>query len=483
MRCIHVRFDVTLKLQVPSANAPGSLGLLVPLTVAQTLTEEQSMQRSRKEIKRWKDDQSALVQEKIIDLEARMSRLSTLDDRFKDARLVKGDDRCTWSVVLPGIMPEKIETETQKFLVAKQASSTMRRIVTGDLEMPPSPFGYEGDNDNYAEAESVPVPTASMKHLSKAQNQDEVHEIEFGWCPADRADRVSESPDGIRDHGDDAYGNGHGGEGHKDRGLNKRAEIKVDVIEDFDEVTCSLLCGGFSHKSITRNICFAIYSSQHAKAFFMTVWMANIVFIAVSPPMNRLSFNQWQTVADLIALGFNAFSVLIFFIEVSAGLVALGPAWLNVSIYHSIDLFLLFFCVLEVVGSALNVRMPTLRPLRVLRIFQTTSWTKVLKDFDIIILTLEKCRGQIVTIALICAFYFAFFSIIGMAVYQKSFRRACVMVDHPVPSCASDFNTSWNNECIDQDFIGQTWHASDGGKLYVSARCGKCVSKPQSENA
>ena len=117
---------------------------MVPLTFAQSLTEEQSLQQSREEIKMWKEDQSRQVQDKIADLEARMSRLSTLDDRLNGAHA--SEQGVKWHDVLPGAVPEKIETETQKYMVAKQASQTIRRIVNGDLDMPPS---IQEDEDEF----------------------------------------------------------------------------------------------------------------------------------------------------------------------------------------------------------------------------------------------------------------------------------------------------------------------------------------------
>ena len=45
-------------VRVPSANAPGSLGIVVPLSLAKTLTQEESIKQSRKDIKQWKEEQS-----------------------------------------------------------------------------------------------------------------------------------------------------------------------------------------------------------------------------------------------------------------------------------------------------------------------------------------------------------------------------------------------------------------------------------------
>lgn len=63
-------------------------GGLTPISSFQTdsrfcqkkLTEEESLRQSRDDIKKWKEDQSTQVQEKILDLEARMSRYEWIQD-------------------------------------------------------------------------------------------------------------------------------------------------------------------------------------------------------------------------------------------------------------------------------------------------------------------------------------------------------------------------------------------------------------------
>jgi hypothetical protein len=231
---------------------------------------------------------------------------------------------------------------------------------------------------------------------------------------------------------------------------------------------------------MVRNFCFDIYSSLYAQAAFQLVWLANVLFVAASPELNRVVVSDKMSVSELAALVLNFVSIFILFVEVATGIIALGlqgspGTWLRVSVFHKIDVVVFLVCILEVIasisGGVLGFQAPTLRPFRLLRVFQFTYLTKLLKDFEVIFFTLERCSGQLMTISLICLFYFAVFAIFGMAMYQSSFRRACVMIDRDVPSCASDFSTSWKNTCSNEDFVRQLWVTEGGGSLYKPSRC------------
>jgi hypothetical protein len=459
---------------VPSANAPGSLGIIVPLTLAKTLTEEQSMGRPRAEIQKWKEDQSRQVHEKIADLEARMGRLSVLDNRLNGAKAC--EDGPKWSDILPGAVPDKIETETQKYMLAKQASNTVRRIVVGDLDMPDDPWEetmWAGEEDLAAEGEpeylAEEQPVASKPSTANTQIAGQV--IEVGWqdgkCfqPIIAATSRSDGAGSIKEGGDGSD--------------EERAQFPK-LVHDCCNVSLPLLCGGFSQKSMVRNFCFDIYSSHYAQAAFQLVWLANVLFVAASPELNRVVVSDKMSVSEWAALVFNFISIFILFVEVTTGIIALGlqgspGTWLRVSVFHKIDLVVFLVCILEVIasisGGILGFQAPTLRPFRLLRVFKFTYLTKLLKDFEVIFLTFDKCSGQLMTISLICLFYFAVFAIFGMAMYQSSFRRACVMIDRDVPSCASDFSTSWKNTCSNEDFVRQLWVIEGGGSLYKPSRC------------
>ncbi|MGB1596340.1 MAG: hypothetical protein ACPIOQ_26500, partial [Promethearchaeia archaeon] len=84
----------------------------------------------------------------------RLHRLSKIDHRL-NADSIQGQ-QMSWADCLPGLVPEKIETETQKLGIAKQASKTIRRIIEGDLDMPPSP-------DPAVEGESIQEKAAGKR--------------------------------------------------------------------------------------------------------------------------------------------------------------------------------------------------------------------------------------------------------------------------------------------------------------------------------
>lgn len=482
--------------RVPSANAPGSLGFVVPLMHSQSLTEAQSLQKSRQEVKQWKEEQSRIVQEKIVDLEARMSRLSTLDDRLTHNK--HADDGGRWSDVLPGAVPDKIETETQKFLLAKQATTTVRSIVNGDIEMPPTPTGHHTPVSQMLDDNNMDV--VEWENALKGGHMDHVYEV--GSKPSTANTHIAD--DDINEIGwqkrkqDIDMGGDYGGllELARDNDQEKKEEkekenadmlhnpplphkdaIIIKTLYDCCTVSCPWMCGGFSHKSWVRNVCFGIYSSRYLQNTFQLIWISNVIFIAVSPTLNRLIFHEvfLMNTTELVSLGYNGICVLVLFIEVTSGVIVLGllrgpSAWLGVSVFNKIDLVVLLVCILEGVGAIFSIPVPTLRPFRMLRVFKNVSQLAILKGFDIIVETLDQCAGQILTIALICTFYFAIFAIFGMAMYQKSFRRSCVVVGQPVPSCASDFTTSWNNACSKKDFVAQAWIPDSSASLLVSSR-------------
>lgn len=220
------------------------------------------------------------------------------------------------------------------------------------------------------------------------------------------------------------------------------------------------------------NTCFAVFNSTYATLILQVIWLSNIIFIAVSPDLNRLVFRQihLMSIPEILALGFNVFCVLVLIVEIFSGMVAIGfKRWLVISVYHKTDLAILVVCFVEGVGGLFGILLPTLRPFRILRVFKHISMFKVLPGFDMILETLQRCSGQIATIALICLSLFAFFSILAMAIFQKSFSRTCVLREHAVPSCASDFSTSWSNTCTNKDFVRQAWSYEDGGRAFIAS--------------
>ena len=446
--------------------------------MVQTLTEEQSLRQSRQDIKKWKEQKTTEVQERMAHLEARMTRLSILDERIDDIEPSDGDDGSKWSNILPGVIPDKLETETQKFLVAKQASNTMKRMVEGDLAMPPETI------EHYREEEDKPS-TANTEVAANELN-------ELGWKADDPDSKsLSDDPDSSlslslsdsKKNGDEIKEEVEDDEIHF-APLPKKQEYRIEFLEDCCERSCSsFLCGGFSHTSLTRHICFSISTSQFFQFVSQVTWLANISFMAASPEMNRLTLDRIPSmdIPEIISVAFNLFCILILFIEVVSGIIAFGlihgpTAWLKLSAYNKIDLLVLLVCLAEGISSlispTLGLIMPTLRPFRTLRIFKIVG--RWLKDFDIIIVTLDQSFGQIATTTTILLFYYFVFVIFGMAMYQKSFRRACVAVNHLVPSCASDFSTSWNNTCAHGDFIRNSWVVDDAEKPLVEPRF--CIS-------
>jgi len=158
------------------------------------------------------------------------------------------------------------------------------------------------------------------------------------------------------------------------------------------------------------NVCFSFFKSKYVNIFLQVVWLSNIVFIAVSPDMNRLVFRQilQMSVLEQLSLGFNVFCVFLLSLEILSGIVAIGlKRWLVISVYHRLDLAIFLVCVLEGVGGVFALQLPTLRPFRILRVFKNISTFKILAGFDIILETLERCSGQIATIALICLSLFS----------------------------------------------------------------------------
>ena len=311
--------------------------------MVQTLTEEQSLRQSRQDIKKWKEQKTTEVQERMAHLEARMTRLSILDERIDDIEPSDGDDGSKWSNILPGVIPDKLETETQKFLVAKQASNTMKRMVEGDLAMPPEPI------EHYREDEDKPS-TANTEVAANELN-------EFGWKADDPDSKcLSDDPDsslslslsGSKKDGDEIKEEVEDDEIYF-APLPTKQEYRIEFLEDCCERSCSsFLCGGFSHTSLTRHICFSISTSQFFQFVSQVTWLANISFMAASPEMNRLTLDRIPSmdIPEIISVAFNLFCILILFIEVVSGIIAFGlihgpTAWLKLSAYNKIDLLFL----------------------------------------------------------------------------------------------------------------------------------------------
>ena len=449
-----------------------------------------------------------------MNLNERLHRLSKIDHRL-NADSIQGQ-QMSWADCLPGLVPEKIETETQKLGIAKQASKTIRRIIEGDLDMPPSPDpAVEEESIQEKAAGKRPATSGLWQSPNTDEDEDGTNPNDFGWSVHELPHGLSDGlriSDGLcmsshtdsphpEDAGDGLEGVGagrvcgqcsarvknldassciqcgyrltpilhksraaagtagsdsDGNESDKDKepsmyildqeGLPEEKkqdhrghqETKINHMDECCEWSCSLLCGGFPRSSPFRKACFAIYKSRAFDLLFQIVWLANVVFIAIDPDRNQLNLGidslQSMSPTDLAASGFNVFCVLVLSVEVMSGIIALGfirgeTSWLTVSIFHRLDLIILLSCFVEAICASLGLRAPTLRPVRLLRVFKNVTLMKLLKGFEVILLTLHRASGQIITMALICVFYFAIFCIVGIAIYQNSFRRACVVCD------------------------------------------------------
>jgi hypothetical protein len=83
------------------------------------------------------------------------------------------------------------------------------------------------------------------------------------------------------------------------------------------------------------------------------------------------------------------------------------------------------------------------------------------------ILTKTTGSGQLAVVFSILLFFICCFSIIGMAIYQRSFFRFCVSKPRPIPACWSDDVTHWRSHCNLTTDIHKTI-MSPGGEIIVS---------------
>eukprot|EP00283_Hemiselmis_rufescens_P000787 CAMPEP_0173470682 /NCGR_PEP_ID=MMETSP1357-20121228/78005_1 /TAXON_ID=77926 /ORGANISM="Hemiselmis rufescens, Strain PCC563" /LENGTH=1276 /DNA_ID=CAMNT_0014438967 /DNA_START=139 /DNA_END=3966 /DNA_ORIENTATION=+ len=199
--------------------------------------------------------------------------------------------------------------------------------------------------------------------------------------------------------------------------------------------------------------------SDRWSKFFHFINVISVIYLIFGFETFGLPFNAARDMQllgqgqrpDLLVF-FDYLSMAALFLEVASGCIAFGvwgsdTAYLINSGYHVLDFVL---CVTEI-GEAIvfyfTMLGVTLRPLRILRLFRLIRGIEKLRPIGIMTASVKEGAAQLMIVMLILLLFVATFSIFGMAVAQKSFRRRCILIDQPLISCSSDFSTNWGDTC------------------------------------
>ena len=228
----------------------------------------------------------------------------------------------------------------------------------------------------------------------------------------------------------------------------KQVEI-VDVerepksIEDAVIISCPLIFGGFSRRSPVRQQCFDIKQNLWWQSFFLSVTVANSLYIAIAPEISEGGVEALKNNPSPGEFWFDIICAAVMGFEVLVGIIAYGfvqskSTYLRNSGFHKLDFACFLATILEYVGSSFNMPDFTMRPFRMLRLFKPLVRIKSFSGVKNIITTLSEGSPQLAIIFLFLLLTIAAWTIFAMALYQTSFRFRCVAVDAQVPLCASN---------------------------------------------
>ena len=222
-------------------------------------------------------------------------------------------------------------------------------------------------------------------------------------------------------------------------------ENEPNSLDECVLVSCPLIFGGFSRRSPIRQQCFEIKKNLWWQSFFLCVVISNSLYIALAPELKQETSEEANKQSegefwfDVICAGIMGFEVLTGVI--AYGFVGSETTYLRNSGFHKLDMICFVVTVLEYVGQHFNMPDMTLRPFRMLRIFKPICKVKSLHGVKSIIVTMSEGAPQLGIIFLFLLLTVAAWTILGMAIFSKSFRKRCVTMDLQVPLCTSDFST------------------------------------------
>eukprot|EP00960_Hanusia_phi_P073241 767965-Hanusia_phi.AAC.3 len=235
-----------------------------------------------------------------------------------------------------------------------------------------------------------------------------------------------------------------------ERNAQKSGSSKLrNLLRDYEEVSLKRIFGGFSRTSPIRIKCYQIVTSKEWNSIFLIATVLNSVSIALTPEFS----NSPETTKILDIVGYAC--VLAFMFEVMCGIIAYGfwqgpTTYLNLSDFNRLDFFLLITLTAEYVAEfGLKLHGPSIRSFRLLRLLKYMMRMRLFSSVRAMIQTLRQGMSQILIVTMVLAFFVAMFGIFGMAIYQNSFARRCLMTARNVPSavCASDFSNNWSKTC------------------------------------
>ncbi|EKX53939.1 hypothetical protein GUITHDRAFT_132377 [Guillardia theta CCMP2712] len=250
------------------------------------------------------------------------------------------------------------------------------------------------------------------------------------------------------DHNHDAYL-------HLDLDMDQfRHIVREEMLsKSYEEISLKRIFGGFSRTSPIRLKCFQIVTSKEWNSFFLIATVLNSVTISLAPEFPKAS----KTTQTLDIIGYAC--GLAFFFEVTCGIIAYGfwhgpTTYMNLSDFNRLDFFLLLTLLAEYFAEfALRLQGPSIRSFRLLRLLKYMMRMRLFSNVRAMIQTLRQGMSQILIVAMVLAFFVAMFGIFGMAIYQNSFARRCLMAARNVSSaiCASDASNNWSKTCSFND--------------------------------
>jgi len=224
--------------------------------------------------------------------------------------------------------------------------------------------------------------------------------------------------------------------------------------------SCTLFCGGFSHRSLVRRVCWYIHKSPGWSLLFLLVAISNSIYIGVAPsnfgqiPGETYAFDVSSTAGRtlFITFVFDLACMAVLLLECVVAAVALGcfrarSSWLRRSWYSGLDLFIVLVAAAEYLTAALGHRIFSLRAFRLLRVLKITSGIRSFRGVHHVLETLAHGAWQLLSVLVVLVFFVLSFAIGGISMFSNSFSRSCVLLDRPVPSCSSDFTTGWRPRC------------------------------------
>ena len=223
---------------------------------------------------------------------------------------------------------------------------------------------------------------------------------------------------------------------------NKRTVSKIDTLDDMAECTMPLLLGGFTRTSTVRARCFQMAMSSKWKAFFVSVNLANCIYLAAVPELYQTTFNSEGNATasrrlmpppatpsrNLLAVVsqptpfadvFEAFCVLVLAFEalmwsIAVGFVGSDRAYLRRSYFNQLDFTVLLLTISEYfLIFAQGSSSFSLRAFRLLRLVQPLLSLESFRDVNQFLTTLSKGAAQLISITAVLFLFLLSFSVIG----------------------------------------------------------------------